>query len=102
MTETTALRRIVTALLGAGYTVQIDDSNDGSFGPRRAEFPHTIVRDMQALADGCTMRVWRGSTHVGAILFVFGNDPSEVMADWSHAPHADGEQFNALLETFMD
>jgi len=89
MTEQQAIRRICRKLIEQGYLINVEDGNGSYTGP--SNDLRNIVAEITAFADDCSVRVHRrDNERIGSLLFVFGNAPDEVLADWSCKDGLDG------------
>lgn len=72
-------QKCVTDLIAAGYRIEVDD------GAGVLVWHHTPAAILDALfaVDDPHLTVFRDSTHIGWVSFVFGNDGWDCISDYS-------------------
>lgn len=79
--ENIIIRKAVRAFIGAGFTVSVFDGEE--YSARRSRKVEDVMRSLRATdADRLIVRDNDGE-RVGSVLLVYGNEPYEVIADYS-------------------
>lgn len=79
--DVAAIRQIIRALVADGYTLHsVCDADEETLVKNETE----AIAAIDAV-DIARLWVWKGSNDdpIGWVLFVLGNDPEEVAADWT-------------------
>lgn len=81
--ENVIIRKAVRAAVDAGFTVSVFDGED--YSVRRSRKVEEVMRSLRATdSDRLIVRDNDGE-RVGSVLLVYGNEPYEVIADYSLA-----------------
>jgi len=95
--ERRAVRKYVDAVLKAGFEVEVFDGEE--FLPRSTNKAE-IVENMFAV-DGCELNLYRPNEQRW-MKFIFGNEPWEVLNDYSVALEEILEPVNAAVEKWAN
>jgi hypothetical protein len=72
--------RYVRAALEAGYSLSVFDGEEVTL---RRSTDSAAILDAMFTTDGDVLHVYEGSKRLGWLFFVYGNDPEEVLNDYT-------------------
>jgi len=80
--EDQIIKATINALLAAGYTLGVNDGEETTI--KRITSHDLIFRAMKTTDEDYLLIFDRGSaTHIGWVRFIYGNDDTEVINDYS-------------------
>jgi hypothetical protein len=77
-----AIRQIVRALRKAGYTLTGGHDGEDFFEVAADVSEDVLIDQYLTVCDSSTLHTWKDGEGNSHVLFVLGNDPEEVAADW--------------------
>lgn len=98
--ERRIVRRVVTDMLAAGYSISVDNGGD-EWEIKRSTDQKAIMKACMA-SDEDWMYFYKGNFRKGWVRFVYGNSGYDVICDYTTSLEENLKAVNAYAETLWD
>jgi hypothetical protein len=77
--ELAVATKLIDVLIGAGYSLAVDDSEEGELVPSKDK---AALLESMGASDEETLRVYHDDKQIGDIFLVYGNDGWDLISDY--------------------
>ncbi|MDB5243795.1 MAG: hypothetical protein JWP57_4421 [Spirosoma sp.] len=94
--ELSVVRKVVATMIGAGFLLSVHDGEEITV--HRSRTQRDILAALRTVDDDTLIVIGADGKRVGRVYFVYGNEPWEVVNDYSEALEPQMEVANAYAD----